>query len=79
VIAGCLVQNGEIGRSDNVRLLRDGIVVFNTKISSLKRMKEIVNKVATGIECGITLENFNDLKVGDIIQTYRVIETRQGV
>jgi translation initiation factor IF-2 len=73
-----LVQSGEISRNDNARLLRDGVVIFNTKVGSLKRLKEVVNKVATGIECGITLENFNDLKVGDIVQAYRIIETKQG-
>lgn len=69
-IAGCLVQNGEINRNDNARVLRDGAVIVDTKINSLKHLKNVVNKVSTGMECGITLEKFNDIKVGDIVQTY---------
>jgi translation initiation factor IF-2 len=69
-IAGCLVQNGEISRNDKARVLRDGAVIIDTKINSLKHLKDVVNKVSTGMECGITLEKFNDVREGDLIQTY---------
>jgi translation initiation factor IF-2 len=77
VIAGCLVQNGEVNRSDNVRVLRDGVVVIKTKIASLKHLKEIVNKVTAGNECGITLEKYNDIKAGDIIQAYQIVQVKR--
>jgi translation initiation factor IF-2 len=72
-IAGCLVQNGEINRNDKVRVLRNGAVIINTKINSLKHLKDVVNKVSTGMECGVTLEKFNDVQEGDTIQTYSII------
>ncbi|MDR0739920.1 MAG: translation initiation factor IF-2 [Mycoplasmataceae bacterium] len=79
VIAGCLVQNGEINRNDNARVLRDGKVIINTKISSMKHLKDVVNKVTAGMECGITLEKYNAVKVNDIIQTYRLIAKKRGM
>lgn len=73
-IAGCYVIDGSISRaSDGVRVIRDNIVVYEGKLSSLKRFKEDVRDVQTGYECGITIENFNDIKVGDILENY-VIE-----
>ena len=73
-IAGCYVIDGVIIRaSDGVRVIRDNIVVYQGKIASLKRFKEDVREVATGYECGITIENFNDLKSGDILENF-VIE-----
>jgi translation initiation factor IF-2 len=77
VIAGCYVQNGKIIRGNKVRLVRDGIVIFDGGVSSLKRFKDDVREVETGFECGIGLENFNDVKVGDIIEPYRVIELKR--
>ncbi|MDR0675079.1 MAG: translation initiation factor IF-2 [Mycoplasmataceae bacterium] len=79
VIAGCLVQNGEMNRNDNARVLRDGAVVINTKIGSMKHLKEVVNKVTAGMECGVTLEKYNDVKVGDIIQTYRLVSKKRTI
>ncbi|GHU32015.1 hypothetical protein FACS1894166_04530 [Bacilli bacterium] len=78
VIAGCLVQNGEMNRNDKARVLRDGAVVMNTNIGSMKHLKEVVNKISAGMECGVTLEKYNDLKVGDIIQTYRMVAKKRG-
>ena len=75
-IIGCLVDNGEISRNDSVRVLRDGVVIAKTEIASLRHVKEDVTKMSAGKECGITLKNFNDLKVGDIIQCYKVIEKK---
>ncbi len=75
MIAGCYVQNGKITRGNKVRLVRDGIVVIDGTISSLKRFKDDVREVETGFECGLSLENFNDLKVGDTIEAYKIVET----
>lgn len=69
-IAGCAVLDGKIQRSNNVRLLRDGVIVYDGKIGSLKRFKDDAKEVAQGYECGIGIENFNDLKVGDVIEAY---------
>ena len=69
-IAGCAVVDGKIGRNNQARLIRDGKIVFETKISSLKRFKDDAREVVQGFECGIGLENYNDLKVGDIIEAY---------
>ena len=73
-IAGCFVTDGKILRSASVRLLRDGKVVTQGKISSLKRFKEDAREVATGIECGIGIENYNDVKVGDVIEAFEIQE-----
>jgi translation initiation factor IF-2 len=70
-VAGCYVLDGFMSRSsDGTRIIRDNIVVYDGKISSLKRFKEDVKEVQTGYECGIMIENFNDLKVGDILENY---------
>ncbi|MDZ4660777.1 MAG: translation initiation factor IF-2 [Pseudomonadota bacterium] len=70
VIAGCSIVDGKVARSHQVRLLREGRVVYDGKIGSLKRFKDDVREVAQGYECGIGIENFNDIKVGDIIEAY---------
>lgn len=73
-IAGCYVINGQISRiSDGIRVIRDGVVVYEGKVGSLKRFKEDIREVNTGYECGITIENFNDIKIKDILENY-VIE-----
>ncbi len=70
-VAGCYVLDGSISRSsDGIRVIRDNIVVYNGKISSLKRFKEDIREVQAGYECGIMIENFNDIKIGDIIENY---------
>jgi len=76
-IAGCYVQDGKISRNIKVRLLRDGFEIFNGSISSLKRIKDDVREVESGYECGIGLENFSDIKVGDIIEGYKLNETKR--
>ncbi len=76
-IAGCYVLDGKIVRNNKVRLLRDGFVIFDGGISSLKRIKDDVREVESGYECGIGLENFNDVKVGDIIEAYKIVETKR--
>ncbi|MBK8552812.1 MAG: translation initiation factor IF-2 [Ignavibacteria bacterium] len=77
LIAGCYVLDGKIVRNNKVRLLRDGFVIFDGGISSLKRIKDDVREVESGYECGIGLENFNDVKVGDIIEAYKIVETKR--
>ncbi|MBN1782103.1 translation initiation factor IF-2 [bacterium] len=74
-IAGCFILSGKINRNNQIRLIRDGKIVFEGKISSLKRFKEDVRDVASGYECGITIENYNDIKVNDVIEAYEIIET----
>ena len=76
-IAGCYVTNGNIIRKNKIRLIRDGIVVFNGKIKQLKRFKEDVNEVKNGYECGLSIEDFNDIKVGDIIESFEIREIKR--
>ncbi|MBW1829032.1 MAG: hypothetical protein JRI74_06395 [Deltaproteobacteria bacterium] len=73
-VAGCQVSDGHIERNANVRLLRDDVVVFDGKISSLRRFKEDVKEVQTGYECGIGLEKYNDIKPGDVFEVYNMKE-----
>jgi len=73
-IAGCYVSEGRIDRKGHARLIRDGIVVYDGEISSLKRFKDDVKEVREGFECGIGIANFNDIKVGDVIECYSVEE-----
>ena len=69
-IAGSYVTDGKITRDSSIRLIRDGIVIFEGEIDTLKRFKDDVKEVAQGYECGITIKNFNDIKEGDIIEAY---------
>jgi translation initiation factor IF-2 len=75
-IAGCYVLDGKINRNTNVRLIRDGIVVYTGNLGSLKRFKDDVKEVSAGYECGLNIENFNDIKVGDIVEGYEEVEVR---
>tara|TARA_B100001142_G_scaffold229798_1_gene227955 strand:- start:18477 stop:20975 length:2499 start_codon:yes stop_codon:yes gene_type:complete len=76
-IAGCMVLDGSLSRNTGVRLIRDGVVVYTGKLSSLKRFKDDVNEVRKGFECGMSIENFNDIKVGDIIEGYAEVEIKR--
>ena len=76
-VAGAMVKEGKVKRSDKARLIRDGIVIFSGSINALKRFKDDVKEVAFNYECGISLVNFNDLKVGDVIETYEEVEVKQ--
>ena len=76
-VAGAMVKTGKVKRSDKARLIRDGIVVFTGHINALKRFKDDVKEVGTNFECGISLTSCNDLKVGDIIETFEEIEVKQ--
>jgi len=71
VVAGCYVSEGEVRRDARARLVRDGTVVWEGKIASLRRLKDDVERVASGLECGVALANFQDIKEGDILETYR--------
>jgi translation initiation factor IF-2 len=73
-IAGCKVSDGSIIRNAKARLIRDGVVVYESKIASLKRFNEDAKEVRSGYECGIMIENFNDIKEGDVIETYKDVE-----
>ncbi len=72
--AGCMVIDGVLARNSKARLIRDGVVIYDSKISSLKRFSEDVKEVRAGFECGLMLEKFNDIKVGDVVETYKEIE-----
>ena len=76
-VAGAMVTDGKVHRSDKARVVRDGIVVHTAPINALKRYKDDVKEVATGFECGISLVNFNDIQEGDIIETFTEIEVKQ--
>ncbi|HNM25728.1 MAG TPA: EF-Tu/IF-2/RF-3 family GTPase, partial [Saprospiraceae bacterium] len=81
-VAGCYVQEGKISRNHYVRIIRDGIVVYpvnanqHAELSSLKRFKEDAKEVKAGLECGLTIRNFNDIKVGDVVESYVVNEVK---
>lgn len=76
-VAGCYVQDGKIVRNNKIRLVRDGIVIHEGDISSLKRFKDDVREVDSGYECGLSIANFNDVKVGDIIEAFKLVETKK--
>ena len=76
-VAGAMVKTGKVKRSDRARLIRDGIVVFTGNINALKRFKDDVKEVGTNFECGISLAGCNDIKVGDVIETFEEIEVKQ--
>ncbi|MEJ5350682.1 MAG: translation initiation factor IF-2 [Melioribacteraceae bacterium] len=76
-VAGCYVQDGKIVRNSKIRLFRDGIVIYEGQLDSLKRFKDDVREVEKGFECGLSIANFNDIKVGDIIESYKIVETKK--
>ena len=76
-IAGCVVREGKITRNTPIRVIRDGIVVYTGKLGSLKRYKDDVKEVVSGLECGLNIENYNDIKVGDIVEGYEIVEVKR--
>ena len=76
-IAGCYVLDGKITRNTDVRLIRDGVVIYTGGLGSLKRFKDDVKEVTKGYECGLNIENFNDVKIGDIIEGYEIVEVKK--
>ncbi|MDZ7771200.1 MAG: translation initiation factor IF-2 [Balneolaceae bacterium] len=78
-IAGCYVTEGKIHRNNPVRVVRDGVVIYDGEIDSLKRFKDDVKEVQTGYECGISIVNYNDIKVGDVIENYTMVEEKRSL
>ncbi len=76
-IAGCLVRDGKINRNSKIRLIRDGIVVYTGTLGSLKRFKDDVKEVAKGYECGLNIDKYNDIKVGDMVEAFEEIEVKK--
>lgn len=76
-VAGCYVTSGKISRNHKIRLVRDGIVIYEGELDSLKRFKDDVKEVQSGYECGMNIKNFNDIKVGDVIESFEIVETKR--
>lgn len=76
-VAGCMVTDGYIKRNNPIRLIRDGIVIYSGEIGALKRFKDDVSEVKNGFECGLSIKNFNDIKVGDVVESYEQRETKR--
>ena len=76
-VAGCYVTEGFVKRQNQIRLIRDGIVVYTGDIGQLKRFKDDVNEVKSGYECGLSIKNFNDIKVGDVIEGFEIQEVKR--
>jgi len=76
-VAGCYVLDGKIARSNKIRLIRDGIVIHEGSIGNLRRFKDDVREVDAGYECGLNIDNYNDVKVGDIIEAFKLVETKK--
>ena len=76
-IAGCYVLSGKVTRNSKIRVVRDGVVITEDEISSLRRFKDDVKEVVTGMECGLSLVNYNDIQEGDVIETFTEIEVEQ--
>ena len=76
-IAGCVVREGKLYRSSKVRVIRDGIVIYTGELGSLKRFKDDVKEVTSGMDCGLNIDKFNDIKVGDVVEAYQIIEIKR--
>jgi translation initiation factor IF-2 len=83
IIAGCFVMDGKIKRDSKIRLIREGIVIYPTgegasaELASLKRFRDDVKEVQSGMECGLTIKNFSDIKVGDVVEAYEEEEVKR--
>ena len=76
-IAGCYVTEGRINRNHQVRIIREGIVVYSGELGSLKRFKDDVKEVKNGYECGLNIAKYNDIKVGDVVEAYEEVEVNR--
>ena len=76
-IAGCFVTEGTIKRNNRIRLIREGVVAYTGLLGSLKRFKDDVKEVSRGFECGLNVERYNDIKVGDIVEAFEEVEVKQ--
>ena len=78
-VAGCMVTDGKIFRNSKIRLIRDGVVVYTSELTSLKRFKDDAKEVVSGYDCGLTIHNFNDMKVGDLVEAYEEVEVKRVI
>ena len=78
-IAGCMVTDGTITRNTRVRIIRDGVVVYTGELGSLKRFKDDAKEVKKGMDCGLNIKNFNDIKVGDVIEGFKEVEVQREI
>jgi translation initiation factor IF-2 len=76
-IAGCMVMDGVITRNTRVRVIRDGVVQYTGELGSLKRFKDDVREVKKGLDCGLNINNYNDIKVGDIVEGFKEVEVQR--
>ena len=76
-VAGCVVVDGKVRRDSNIRIVRDGVVTYEGKLASLKRFKDDAKEVVAGQECGLGIENFNDIKEGDIVEAFDIQEVKR--
>ena len=76
-IAGCMVLDGKINRNSKIRIIRDGVVIYTGELASLKRFKDDVKEVNAGYECGLNIQNFNNIEVGDIVEAYENVEVKR--
>ncbi|MBR4149559.1 MAG: hypothetical protein IKT94_05450, partial [Rikenellaceae bacterium] len=76
-IAGCIVREGKITRNTSIRVIRDGIVIYTGRLGSLKRYKDDVKEVTNGMECGLNIESFNDIRVGDVVEGYEQVAVKR--
>lgn len=78
-VAGCYVMDGKMNRNAKVRIIRDGIVIYGGELAALKRFKDDVKEVSAGMECGLSIKNYNDIKVGDIVEAYEDVEVKKKI
>ena len=76
-MAGCFVLDGKVARNNRIRLVRDGIVIFTGELASLKRYRDDAKEVSTNMECGLVIRNYNDIKIGDIVEAFEEIEVKR--
>jgi translation initiation factor IF-2 len=76
-IAGCMVLDGKINRNSKIRIIRDGVVLHTGELASLKRFKDDVKEVATNYECGLNIQNYNEIEVGDIVEAFEQVEIKR--
>jgi translation initiation factor IF-2 len=76
-IAGCMVKEGKLSRTAKIRVIRDGIVIYTGVLGSLKRFKDDVKEVQSGYDCGLNVDGYNDIKIGDVIEAYQIVEIKR--
>jgi translation initiation factor IF-2 len=78
-IAGCMVTSGKIFRNSGIRIIREGVVVFSGELVSLKRFKDDVKEVAKGYDCGLQIKNYNDIKIGDVLECFQEVAVKKSL